>query len=150
MSFKYILFKTSARLFVKLLVLFLILFVFRITGKAQVENTGDIVTSDFVSPRIITDTVKWDTDDPAIWINKRNPKKSLVIGTDKNQDGALYAFNLKGKIVTVFQGLERPNNVDVAYDFRFNGESIDIAVVTERLKHRLRVFRLPELIPIDM
>ena len=107
------------------------------------------ITPDTVYPCVITDTTKWDTDDPAIWINKRHPGKSLVIGTDKNQDGALYAFNLKGEIVTVSDRLARPNNVDVAYGFPLNGEKIDIAVVTERLKRRIRVFRLPELEPID-
>ena len=111
------------------------------------KNTGIPVTS--VHPVVITDTTTWDTDDPAIWINKRNPRKSLIIGTDKNKDGALYAFNLKGEIVKMAGGLERPNNADIAYGFPFRGEKIDIAVVTERLKQRIRVFRLPELELID-
>ncbi|MBN1821709.1 MAG: phytase [Prolixibacteraceae bacterium] len=134
----------------KTLLLFTVLFVLWIAGKAQSENSFNIILSDSLNPRIITDTVKWDTDDPAIWINKKHPRKSLIIGTDKNQDGALYAFNLKGKIVKTFRGLDRPNNVDIAYGFKFNGEKFDIAVVTERLKQRIRVFRLPELVPIDM
>ncbi len=45
--------------------------------------------------------------------------------------------------------MDRPNNVDIVYGFPFNGEKIDIAVVTERMKQRIRVFRLPELEPID-
>lgn len=102
-----------------------------------------------VSPRIITDTTQWDTDDPAIWINEANPAESLIFGTDKNRDGALYAFDLQGKVVKIYRGLEGPNNVDIAYNFHFNGELIDIAVVTERLKQRLRVFRLPGMEPID-
>lgn len=102
-----------------------------------------------VEPRIITDTVKWDTDDPAIWINPADPSKSLVIGTDKHMNGALYAFNLEGKIVKVSTHLNRPNNVDVAYGFPYNGDLIDIAVVTERYEQRIRVFKLPELEPID-
>lgn len=102
-----------------------------------------------VNPRVITDTTKWDTDDPAIWINPDDPAKSLILGTDKNKDGALYAFGLDGKIVKVCNGLERPNNVDVANGFPFNGETIGIAVVTERMKQRVRVFSLPGLEPID-
>lgn len=102
-----------------------------------------------IEPRVITDTVKWDTDDPAIWINPADPSKSLVIGTDKHKDGALYAFNLEGKIVKVSTHLNRPNNVDVAYGFPYNGDLIDIAVVTERYEQRIRVFKLPELEPID-
>lgn len=102
-----------------------------------------------VEPRIITDTVKWDTDDPAIWINPKDPSKSLIIGTDKDQDGALYVFDLNGKNVQIISGIERPNNIDVAYGFPFNGETIDIAVVTERFRQRIRVFKLPDMDPID-
>ena len=102
-----------------------------------------------VEPRIITDTVKWDTDDPAIWINSTDPSKSLIVGTDKHKDGALYAFDLKGKIVNKSILLNRPNNVDVAYGFPYKDSLIDIAVVTERYEQRIRVFKLPELEPID-
>lgn len=102
-----------------------------------------------IEPLIVTDTVKWDTDDPAIWINSADSSKSLIIGTDKNIEGALYAFNLEGKIVKIYKGLERPNNVDITYGFPYKEEYIDIAVVTERLKQRIRVFKLPDLEPID-
>jgi len=118
-------------------------------GFAQQTSIPEGIPYSFVRPKIITDTTKWDTDDPAIWINPENPGESLIVGTDKNRDGALYAFNLQGKTEKIFRGLERPNNVDIAYGFPFNGEKIDIAVVTERLKQRIRVFRLPELKPID-
>ena len=118
-------------------------------GFAQQREIPDEIPYSRVVPRIVTDTTRWDTDDPAIWINTENKGKSLVIGTDKNADGALYAFDLKGKIVRIYKGLDRPNNVDIVYGFPFNGEKIDIAVVTERMKQRIRVFRLPELEPID-
>jgi 3-phytase len=48
-----------------------------------------------IKPVIITEAVKYDTDDPAIWVNKADPAKSLVIGTDKDADGALYVFDLQ-------------------------------------------------------
>jgi 3-phytase len=38
--------------------------------------------------------------------------------------------------------MDRPNNVDVEYGFTLGGASVDIAVATERLKRRLRVFRI--------
>lgn len=134
---------------IKTTMILFVLFTNWIGGQAQSVNTVNNVICDSIHPLVITDTTKWDTDDPAIWINKSNPRKSLIIGTDKNQDGALYAFNLKGKIVKISRGLARPNNVDIAYGFTFKGKKIDIAVVTERLKHRIRVFKLPELEPID-
>jgi len=73
----------------------------------------------------------------------------LVIGTDKDSSGALYAFNLNGKVEKIHGGLARPNNVDIIYDFPFKGKYIDIAVVTERMKNRIRILKLPDLELID-
>lgn len=114
------------------------------------ENTQEKeIPVAIVEPLVITDTVKWDTDDPAIWINSADPSKSLIVGTDKHKDGALYVFDLNGKIVNKSIHLKRPNNVDIAYNFPHKGELIDIAVVTERLEQRIRVFKLPELELLD-
>ena len=112
-------------------------------------NTGEY---SLVTPEVITQRVANDTDDPAIWINKKDPSKSLIIGTDKGNDqgiGALYVFNLEGEIVRTVDSLLRPNNIDVTYNFEFDGQLIDIAVCTERIKNCLRVFKLPEMTAID-
>lgn len=104
-----------------------------------------------VKPRIITEPTKHDTDDPAIWINRAEPTASLILGTDKDADGALYVFGLDGRIHhdKVVRGLVRPNNVDVAYGVMVSGKPTDIAVVTERYAHRLRAYRLPDMAPLD-
>lgn len=104
-----------------------------------------------IKPRVVTEATKHDTDDPAIWINRANPAESLILGTDKNVDGALYVFGLDGKVRgdKVVRGLVRPNNVDVAYGLSVAGKATDIAVVTERYANRLRVYRLPDMAPID-
>src|SRR5215217_3363092 len=104
-----------------------------------------------IKPVIITEAVKYDTDDPAIWVNKADPAKSLVIGTDKDADGALYVFDLQGKIVQnkVVRGLKRPNNVDLAYGLMLNGKPTDIAVASERITHKLRIFSVPDMKPVD-
>lgn len=111
------------------------------------ETSNDTV--DTLRADIITETVKYDSDDPAIWVNPADASKSLIIGTDKDSDGGLYVFDLKGKIVKKLGGIKRPNNVDIAYGFLLNGTAIDIAVVTERETNKLRVFSLPDLSPID-
>ena len=41
-----------------------------------------------------------DADDPAIWINRDNPKRSLVIGTAK--DAGLLVYDLAGTLVQAF------------------------------------------------
>ncbi|PZF74094.1 3-phytase [Taibaiella soli] len=113
------------------------------------KNT--VVTDGVVKPVAVTEPVKHDSDDPAVWINPKDPGQSLIIGTDKEEDGALYVFGLDGKIKTdkVVHGLKRPNNVDVEYGLMLNGQPTDIAVATERLTHKLRIYSLPDMKPVD-
>jgi 3-phytase len=108
-------------------------------------------TVSIVQPRIVTEAVKHDSDDPAIWINAANPAESLIFGTDKDVDGALYVFGLDGKVRVnqVIRGLARPNNADVAYRVFIGGQQHDVVVVAERFAHRLRIYRLPDMRPVD-
>ena len=115
------------------------------------EQTLTVVDS-VVKPVFASDAVKYDTDDPAIWINPADPAKSLIIGTDKGGetgDGGLFVFDLKGKLIDSVRPLRRPNNVDVAYNLMVNGKRVDIAVCTERLSKSIRVFSLPDMRPLD-
>ena len=93
---------------------------------------------------LATDPVTDDPDDPAIWINPADPSRSLIVGTNKvpAPKGALVVFGLDGKIRQTIDGLDRPNNVDIEYGLTLAGQPADIAVATERLKRRLRVFRI--------
>jgi 3-phytase len=104
-----------------------------------------------IAPIFVTDTVLYDTDDPAVWIHPTDPAQSLIIGTDKDDDGGLYVFDLKGKMIPekTVRGLLRPNNVDVLQGIILNGKSIDIAVTTERKRNQLRIFSLPDMQPVD-
>ncbi|RZK59830.1 MAG: phytase [Pedobacter sp.] len=108
-------------------------------------------TVDNIKPLYVTDPVQFDTDDPAIWVNHADPSKSLIIGTDKDQNGGLYVFDLKGKIIKekTVTGLKRPDNVDIAYGMLLNGKKVDIAVVTERMTHKLRIYSLPDMKAVD-
>lgn len=105
-----------------------------------------------IKPAVVTDKTPTDTDDPAIWINPKDPSQSLIIGTDKGEEnGGLFVFNLEGKLIDSlsFYPLKRPNNVDVEYGFKWDSIKIDIAVCTERNTNSIRVFRLPEMKAID-
>ncbi|HAY3549986.1 phytase [Elizabethkingia meningoseptica] len=116
------------------------------SGQKQV-----IASPEIIRPVIVTEPVNFDSDDPAIWVNPQDPAKSLVIGTDKDINGGLFVFDLNGKIqkdLTV-TGLKRPNNVDIAYGIMLNGKKTDIAVTTERFTHKLRIFSLPDMKPVD-
>jgi 3-phytase len=91
-----------------------------------------------------TAAVPHDPDDPAIWIHPTDPSRSLIFGTDKIEStGGLYVFGLDGTLRQSITSLDRPNNVDVEYGFSAAGRLVDIAVLTERKRHRLRVFAIP-------
>ena len=63
----------------------------------------------------------------------------------------MYVFDLQGRIVQdkVVRGIVRPNNVDIAYGVELGGRKVDVAVVSERYANRLRVYRLPDMAPVD-
>jgi 3-phytase len=97
-----------------------------------------------LTPAVTTDAVTDDADDPAIWIHPTDPARSLIVGTNKvaAPAGAVVVFGLDGRTRQTLAGIDRPNNVDVEYGIAVGGRTIDIAVVTERLAHRLRVFEI--------
>ncbi len=98
-----------------------------------------------LKPAVITEKVVFDTDDPAIWINPENPEKSVIIGTDKETGGGLYAYDLQGKIINKVTPLQRPNNVDIEYGFSLNGNTVDIAATTERKSNKVKIYSVPDL-----
>lgn len=113
------------------------------------ENEAE---STVIKPAYVTPTLPNDSDDPAIWINERDPAASLIFGTDKHEKtGGLYAFTITGEIDSSrsVYPLDRPNNVDIAYGLKFADSTVDIAVVAERMTQSLRVFSIPDMTPID-
>ncbi|MDW8131612.1 MAG: phytase [Bryobacterales bacterium] len=119
------------------MVVWLLLLTLWMTAQSRIE----------VRPALATEPVSDDPDDPAIWVNAQDPAKSLIIATNKVEAprGALYVYGLDGKIRQVIAGLDRPNNVDVEYGLTLGGKRVDVAVATERMKRRLKVYRvLPE------
>jgi len=120
-------------------------------GERQEENSPEETTLNN-EPDVITEKTLHDTDDPAIWINKNNKAESIVFGTDKNTEGAVYAFNLDGKVIEekTIRNLKRPNNVDVAYNFKLNDSvEIDVLAFSERERKQIRFFSIPDMNEID-
>lgn len=105
-----------------------------------------------IKPDVITENTLNDTDDPAIWIHPTDTEKSIVFGTDKETNGAIYAFDLQGKIIKdkTIRNIKRPNNVDLEYGFKLNDSTnTDILVFTEREKQQIRVFSIPDMKALD-
>lgn len=113
-------------------------------------NSGSTLPA--ITPDIITQKTINDTDDPAIWVNPKDASKSIVFGTDKKTNGAIYAFDLEGKIIEdkTIRNIKRPNNVDLEYGFKINDSTTTaILVFTEREKQQIRIFSVPEMKPLD-
>jgi 3-phytase len=119
------------------------------TADPPAEPPEAAVAVQRATPTVVTERVVHDSDDPAIWIHPEDPSQSLILGTDKDVDGALYAFDLSGRVVGRVSDLKRPNNVDIELGLTLGGVATDIAVLTERYANSIRVFTLPDLLPVD-
>ena len=105
-----------------------------------------------IKPDIVTEHVKYDTDDPAIWVNPEDASQSIVFGTDKDTDGGIFAFDLQGKIIPEksIPNIQRPNNVDLRYGFPVTDSTqTDIIAFTERERKMLRIYSVPDMKPLD-
>jgi len=115
----------------------------------QSDQSTPQAAPDAIRPPVITDNVIGIAVDPVVWVNAGDPEQSLILGTDRNPRGGLYAFGLEGKLqkarcVIPLKGAE---GVDIAYGF-LPGES-DMAIVSESTTHSLRAFALPDMKPVD-
>ncbi|WP_022962562.1 phytase [Halopseudomonas pelagia] len=80
-------------------------------------------------------------DDPAIWVNPAQPELSRVLGTDKR--AGLGVYDLQGKELQ-FLPVGRLNNVDLRYDFAFAGQTVDLAVASNRDGNSLHLFAIDQ------
>ena len=80
-------------------------------------------------------------DDPAIWVNKADPEKSLIIGTNKK--AGLNVYDLKGNELQ-FVPIGKVNNADVSYDFDFCGRKIDIVAGSNRTNQAVEVLAIDD------
>lgn len=95
-----------------------------------------------VKPVVQTDVVMSQgdaADDPAIWVNPKNPAQSRVLGTNKQQ--GLEVYDLQGKRVQHLP-VGRLNNVDVRPGFTLGSRTVDLAVATNRDHNSLSVFSI--------
>jgi 3-phytase len=90
-----------------------------------------------------------DADDPAIWVNPADRAQSLVIGTLK--DGGLDVYDLSGRLVQHIDAPPPPtpedapgrfNNVDLIPGVRVGHKVVDLAVVTDRGRDKLRFYAI--------
>jgi 3-phytase len=90
-----------------------------------------------------------DADDPAIWRNRAEPARSLVIATAK--EAGLRVYDLDAREVQAIPAPPAPtpddapgrfNNVDLVHDLRLSWGRADVAVTSDRGSDRLRIYRI--------
>jgi 3-phytase len=95
-----------------------------------------------VHPSVETRPVETDgdaADDPAIWVDRNNPSRSIVIATQK-QSG-LYVYDLQGRVLQ-FLPDGRMNNVDVRDNFSLGGQLVSIATASNRSDDSISIYRI--------
>jgi 3-phytase len=105
--------------------------------RANAEPAARTVRPALETPAVAT----WGdaADDPAIWVNPRDPAKSLVIGTDKNL--GLYVYDLEGRLLqTLPDG--RMNNVDLREGLAVNGKALTLVAATNRTDKTIALYWL--------
>ena len=96
-----------------------------------------------LQPLVASQPLKYGPTDTAIWIDKKNPAKSIVFTTDDHaKDGALVAFDLSGKIVTRVDGMDGCYGVDVQYGYMMGKDRVDLLVATETKAKKLRIYKV--------
>ncbi|NUO56826.1 MAG: phytase [Hamadaea sp.] len=90
-----------------------------------------------------------NADDPAIWLHPAHSGRSVVVATAK--EGGLRAYSLSGATLQSIPAPQPPrpgdeggrfNNVDLLYGMPIGGAARDIAVVSDRGRDQLRIYRI--------
>lgn len=126
-------------------ILFVILFVLSSCDRPSEgsRKAGEHITNTVLATVETTPTPRGknddSADDPAIWINKSQPEKSLIIGTDKK--GGLASYSLNGAEVKYYKTGEL-NNCDLRCGFVLNGDTIDILAASNRTLQSFSLFSI--------
>jgi 3-phytase len=78
-------------------------------------------------------------DDAAFWLHRRDPSRSLIIGTDK--DHGLVVYDLAGRRLQVLPG-GRPNNVDLRDGFPLGGRRVALVTAGLRGDGSIGIYRM--------
>ena len=95
-----------------------------------------------VTPRVQTEPVPRlgdAADDPAIWINPRNPSDSRVLGTNKKQ--GLLVYDMQGRQTQLLES-GRVNNVDLRQNVDLGGARGDYALATQRDENSMVLYTI--------
>jgi 3-phytase len=123
---------------------------FNVEGKQEVEPPpqGSFAIEASQQTDFMPDTGD-AADDPAIWLNQKNPDKSFVIGTNKKR--GLDVYDMTGKLVFRNE-IGRVNNVDLRSGINIGSKERIIVAASNKTGSRIEVLDLNpnsgELTPI--
>lgn len=107
---------------------------------AKYQDPKDAVRTFSVYAQAETEAVESGgdaADDPAIWLDPKDPSKSKLIATNKG--GGILVYDLNGKQLQSYK-VGKMNNIDVRYDFPLGGKKVDIVAATNRTSNTIDVF----------
>lgn len=110
--------------------------------KAAAANAAPARAARIVEPAAETepaDSYGDAADDPAIWVDRKDPTRSVVIGTDKKL--GLNVYDLAGKRLQVVPD-GRMNNVDLRDGFMLGGKPTTVVAATNRTTKSISLYRL--------
>lgn len=111
-------------------------------GTAQDPRTPPQSSMAIVHPLTETAPVETDgdsADDPAIWVDRNDPSRSIIIGTQK-QSG-LYVYDLQGRVLQ-FLPDGRMNNVDVRDHFSLGNQTVSLVTASNRTTDGIAIYRV--------
>lgn len=85
-----------------------------------------------------------------IWNHPTDSQKNLIIKMDKQGKEGFYVYDVNENLINKHLGLQGIENMALAYGLELQGHKIDVLVVAEKDRNVLRVFRMPDLVPIDV
>ena len=99
-----------------------------------------------------------DMDDPAIWIPPAASERGRALVVAAAKRGGMRVYDLGGKLIqridpardAAGKARQRFNNVDIQYGFRLGGQAVDIAVASDRIADRLRIWRIDAAAPAPL
>jgi len=112
------------------------------TGSPRDPRVAPESSMAIVHPTVETQPVETDgdsADDPAIWVNRADPSRSIIIGTQK-QSG-LYVYDLQGRVLQ-FLPDGRMNNVDVRDNFSLGNQRVSIVTSSNRTTDGISIYRV--------
>src|SRR5262245_20301100 len=120
------------------------------SGARRAEAKEPVVASapaSAASLEMVTATVETDpvpsggdaADDPAIWVNPKDPAQSTIIGTDKQ--GGLAVYDLSGKQIQYLRD-GNMDNVDLRDGFKLGGQTVALVTASNRKDNSIAIYKI--------